>query len=178
MRKLILIKHASPLVDPAKSSEHWPLSDKGKSACEPLADALRPHEPAIVVASTEPKARETAELIASRLRVPTETAPDLHEHDRSNVPHMRSGEFISHIELFFRRPDELVLGQEAADDVLDRFETAARRRLEKAHRRQHRDRYPRHRPRPLPRRPLGPQRFRALAWNLGLPSPGGYRATR
>src|SRR5437764_1217197 len=33
MRKLLLIKHASPLVDPTKSSELWRLSDKGKESC-------------------------------------------------------------------------------------------------------------------------------------------------
>src|SRR5689334_15329248 len=106
MRKLLLIKHAAPLVDPTKSSEHWHLSDKGKESCAALADALKPQDPAVIIASEEPKARETAAEIASRLSVPTQTAKDLHEHDRSNVPHMRSGEFISHMELFFRKPTE------------------------------------------------------------------------
>src|ERR1041385_405894 len=90
MRKLLLIKHGAPLVDPTKSSELWRLSDKGKESCIALADALRSHEPAIVISSEEPKARETAELVASRLSVPTHIAKNLHEHDRSNVPHMRS----------------------------------------------------------------------------------------
>ena len=124
MRKLILIKHASPLVDPTKSSEQWRLSEKGKASCAPLAEALREHSPTIIVSSEEPKAAETAQIVAQQLNVPAETAPDLHEHDRSNVPHMRSGEFISHVELFFRRPGELVLGRETADDALGRFESA------------------------------------------------------
>ncbi len=124
MRKLILIKHASPFVTPGAPPERWKLSDKGRDACVPLADAITAHAPAIVISSDEPKAAETAELVASRLGVPTQTAPDLHEHDRRDVPHMRSGEFISHMELFFRRPGELVLGGETADDCLDRFESA------------------------------------------------------
>jgi broad specificity phosphatase PhoE len=37
---------------------------------------------------------------------------------------MRSGEFISHMELFFRRPDELVLGRESADQSTSRIERA------------------------------------------------------
>jgi broad specificity phosphatase PhoE len=111
-------------VDPTKSSEQWRLSEKGKASCAPLADALREQAPAIIVSSEEPKASETAQLIAKQLNVPTETAPDLHEHDRSNVPHMRSGEFISHMELFFRRADERVLGRETADEALTRFESA------------------------------------------------------
>src|SRR4051794_3604993 len=122
--KLILIKHASPFVIPGTPPEQWRLSDKGKESCVPLADALREHAPAVIVASEEPKAAETAELIAEQLKVPVETAPGLHEHDRSNVPHMRSGEFISHVELMFRRPRELVLGSETAEECAERFEDA------------------------------------------------------
>src|SRR3954471_7667984 len=124
MRKLILIKHASPLVIPGTPPEKWKLSDKGRESCGPLAEAIRAHTPSVIVASEEPKARETAEILGRNLGVPVETAPDLHEHDRSNVPHMRSGEFISHMEVFFRRPDELVLGLETADEALGRFEAA------------------------------------------------------
>jgi broad specificity phosphatase PhoE len=37
---------------------------------------------------------------------------------------MRSGEFISMMEVFFRRPGERVLGKETADDVFDRIDEA------------------------------------------------------
>ena len=124
MRKLILIKHASPLVVPGTPPQNWKLSDKGRESCGPLADAVRAHAPTIIVASDEPKAKETAELVANALGVPVETAPGLHEHDRTNVPHMRSGEFISHMEVFFRKPTERVLGRESAVAALDRFEQA------------------------------------------------------
>ena len=124
MRKLILIKHASPLVIPGAPPEKWKLSDKGRESCGPLAEAIRPHAPAIIVASEEPKATETAEIIGRSLGVAAETATGLHEHDRSNVPHMRSGEFISHMEVFFRKPTERVLGRESAVQALDRFESA------------------------------------------------------
>ncbi len=124
MQKLILIKHASPLVDPAKSSELWRLSDAGREKCVPLAERLAVHAPKVIVSSEEPKARETAEIVARHLNVSSNSAPGLHEHDRSNVPHMRSSEFISMMELFFRRPDERVLGRETATAALDRFERA------------------------------------------------------
>jgi broad specificity phosphatase PhoE len=124
MPKLILIKHSAPLVDPAKPSEQWRLSEKGRALCAPLADAIALHQPAIIVSSDEPKACETAELVATKLNLPHETAADLHEHDRSNVPHMRSGEFISMVELMMRKPDELLLGRETASAVLARFEEA------------------------------------------------------
>jgi broad specificity phosphatase PhoE len=124
MRKLILIKHASPLVDPATPSEQWKLSDRGIESCAPLAEKLRPHAPQVIITSEQPKARQTGQLLADALQVPIETAPGLQEHDRSNVPHMRSGEFISHMELFFRRPSDRVLGKESADEALKRFESA------------------------------------------------------
>jgi broad specificity phosphatase PhoE len=124
MRKLILIKHASPLVIPGTPPEKWSLSDKGKESCAALAHALREYKPTTIVSSTEPKAIETAQLTAAALKIDTSTAEDLHEHDRSNVPHMRSGEFISHMELFFRKPNERVLGRESAEQCADRFEDA------------------------------------------------------
>jgi 2,3-bisphosphoglycerate-dependent phosphoglycerate mutase len=124
MSKLILIKHAKPLVDPTKSSELWRLSDEGRAQSKTLAQQVAALQPAIVVSSDEPKATETAQIVAADLSIPHESVPDLHEHDRSNVPHMRSGEFISHVEVFFRRPDELVLGRETAHHALARFERA------------------------------------------------------
>src|SRR4051812_47997211 len=124
MGKLILIKHAAPYVIPGTPPEQWTLSDKGRESCAALAEALREYSPVVFYASEEPKARETAELAASRIGTSVKTETDLREHDRTNVPHMRSGEFISHMELFFRRPGERVLGRETADEALARFESA------------------------------------------------------
>jgi len=124
MNRLLLVKHAKPLVDPAKSSELWKLSDEGRQQAKTLAMHLRSHGLALVVSSEEPKAMETAQILADALEIPHESAADLHEHDRRNVPHMRSGEFISHVELFFRRPTELLLGKETAQQALARFEQA------------------------------------------------------
>lgn len=122
--RLVLIKHARPLVDPARPSHEWQLSEQGRQDARRLAERLRPHGIERVFSSDEPKAVETAAMIAGALGVPSGVADGVHEHDRSNVPHMRSGEFISHVELFFRRPDELTLGRETADQCGRRFETA------------------------------------------------------
>src|SRR4051812_23072929 len=124
MRKLLLVKHAPPLVDESAPSDRWSLSDRGRELCAPLAEALRPYAPARIVTSVEPKAAETGERVAALLGIPFATAPGLHEHDRTGVPHMRSREFISMIELAFRRPGERVLGRESADEALARFAAA------------------------------------------------------
>jgi 2,3-bisphosphoglycerate-dependent phosphoglycerate mutase len=120
-RKLILIKHAAPLVEPGKPSDQWGLSDAGRAACGPLAERLGVHQLSHIVSSEEPKARETAELLGKALNLPLSAAPGLHEHDRSNVPHLRSGEFISMMELMFRRPRDRVLGLESAQEAEERF---------------------------------------------------------
>jgi broad specificity phosphatase PhoE len=74
-----------------------------------------------VVSSLEPKAEETGRLVAEQLAIPWRIAPDLHEHDRRSVPHLRSGEFISMIELFFRTPRQRVLGNESAEEAKSRI---------------------------------------------------------
>ena len=126
MGKLILVKHAAPEVVPGVSSEQWRLSERGRASCAALAEALRAHGPKVIVSSEEPKASETAELVAKQLGIEWTTAKNLHEHDRRGVPHMRSGEFISHVELMLRRRDERVLGHESADEALNRFRAALR----------------------------------------------------
>jgi 2,3-bisphosphoglycerate-dependent phosphoglycerate mutase len=124
LRKLILIKHASPQVQSDLPPEQWPLSDDGRAKCALLAKAVAEYSPAGVVSSEEVKALETGRIVAGLLGVPFDTAPDLHEHDRSNVPQMRTPEFISMMELLFRRPNDLVLGKETAVAALSRFRSA------------------------------------------------------
>jgi len=117
MSKLILIKHAPPQQDPNVSSHDWKLSEAGKAKAAALAERLRPHAPQRILTSDEPKAIETGEIIAAALGVPGEIIPDLHEHDRSNVPQMPTREFISSMALFFKRRNELVLGKETAEQA-------------------------------------------------------------
>ncbi|HRK31964.1 MAG TPA: histidine phosphatase family protein [Tepidisphaeraceae bacterium] len=123
-RNLILIKHARPAIDPAKPPEQWPLGDEGRAAAAAMVDRLAAFKITQIFHSDEVKAIETAEILAARLDAPLSFRADVHEHDRSNVPHMRSGEFISHVELFFRKPDELVLGKETATGCLARYQAA------------------------------------------------------
>ena len=124
MPKLLLIKHAKPLVDPAIPSHEWGLSDEGRAQCATLADRLRPHAPALIFSSDEPKAIQTAELLSTHLNIPRRPAPGFHEHDRSNVPQMRTGEFISAMAHFFRHPTQKVLGLESAHRCATRFNNA------------------------------------------------------
>lgn len=124
MPHLLLIKHARPVVAPRIPADQWTLGDEGRAACAPLAEALRASSPGAIVASEEPKAEQTAQIVGAALGVPVRTAPDLHEHDRSNVPHLDNREFISLMALLFAEPGRRVLGRESADEACDRFAAA------------------------------------------------------
>jgi len=132
-RCLILVKHALPIVVPAVPPARWLLSDAGRASCGALAARLRAYIPASIVASDEPKARETAELLAAGL--------GLHERlrlDRDLREHARGpGDFFADTAAFhdavrrcFAEPERRIFGRETAAAAEARFTTAIRRRLD------------------------------------------------
>ena len=126
-RKLILVKHSLPDVDPSQPASRWLLSDEGRLRCLPLADRLARYRPAHIATSSEPKAIATAEIVSDRLGTPFEVTEGLHEHDRSNEPFIESKKFESAVASFFDRPNELVLGRETASQAEMRFGEAVQR---------------------------------------------------
>lgn len=125
MSKLILVKHSLPEIKPDVPANRWRLSDEGRARCALLSDRLALHTPDIVVASVEPKATETGQIVAARLKIPFETAKDLHEHNRSNVPFFADKkQFQASVEAFFANPQELVFGAETAAGAYARFSKA------------------------------------------------------
>lgn len=126
MAQLILIKHARPVVDPARPSHEWKLSDEGRLAAKSMAEKLRPRGIVAVVTSIEPKASQTGTELAGVLGCKATKAEGLHEHDRTGVPHLPSAEFVSMMALMFQRPSERVLGRESADEATQRIDTAVR----------------------------------------------------
>ncbi len=131
MPKLILVKHAQPQIDPFMPAREWPLSPEGKLLCRTLANKLAAYEPDVIVSSTEPKAVETARIVAERLQRPFEIVEGLHEHDRSNVPFYSPQVFDQSVATFFQQPTELVFGRETAAQARERFSRAIEGVLEK-----------------------------------------------
>ena len=127
--RLILVKHARPRQAEGVSPHDWELSEVGKVSCTTLAERLRPWRPEVIVSSRETKAGQTAELVAGALGVPWHLMDGLQEHDRSNVPIMRTGEFISSMAQFFRVRDALVLGDETAEEAEGRIVAAVDRAM-------------------------------------------------
>jgi broad specificity phosphatase PhoE len=124
MRKLILVKHARPDIDPGVPANRWRLAEAGRAASASLAQQLAAHQPAVVISSTEPKAVETAAIIAHVLGIPSHAAQGLHEHDRTNVGYQDETVFEAAIATFFARPGELVFGRETAAQAEERFSSA------------------------------------------------------
>ena len=106
------------------------MSDEGKRRCAPLADALSAASPQLIASSTEPKAVQTAQIIAERLGKPHRAFDGLHEHDRSNVEFLPAEDFDPAVASFFQSPDELVLGKETASQAQERFSAAAQTIIE------------------------------------------------
>lgn len=121
MPRLILVKHSSPEIVPTLPASLWRLSESGRVKCKPLAKLLAAYQPGVIVASTEPKALETAQIIADVLGRPVETAEELREHDRSNIVFTSTEKFEAAVARFFQEPQHLVMGRETADQAHRRF---------------------------------------------------------
>ncbi|MGH6992955.1 MAG: histidine phosphatase family protein, partial [Caulobacteraceae bacterium] len=126
MAKLLLIKHAAPAMAPQTPSHRWVLSEEGRRACDPLAEELRLHRVSRIYSSLEPKALETAALVAMRLGLEVRPRAGLQENDRSGLGFVERGQLERLIAGFFDRPDERVIGAETAAEALQRFEQAVR----------------------------------------------------
>jgi phosphoribosyl-AMP cyclohydrolase len=124
MPHLILIRHANPQIDPQRPARDWPLSAEGRARCQALARRLACFEPQVVVSSVEPKALETAQIVAQCVGLDAETAAGLHEHERDNVAFTSREPFEAQVAAFFAQPHALVFGRESADAAHRRFSTA------------------------------------------------------
>jgi broad specificity phosphatase PhoE len=122
--ELLLVRHSAPQLDPSAPSEEWRLSEEGRRRCAPLAERLARHEPRVLLASSEPKARETAELIAPTLGVDVQLSDGVRETARRTVGWLSPEQIDRGIRELFERPDEVVFGEESAEAALMRFETA------------------------------------------------------
>ena len=124
MRKLILVRHSLPVITGDQTASLWQLSDEGRRRCERLAELLAVHRPSAIVTSTEPKAIETGQLIGERLGIPTEAAPNLHEHERPGTDLDTLERFQAKVARLLEHPSEWVFGAETGDEARERFATA------------------------------------------------------
>ncbi|MEW5869935.1 MAG: histidine phosphatase family protein [Chloroflexota bacterium] len=121
---LILVRHSQPEIDPRLPAAQWPLSAAGRERCQPLARALSAYPLHAVISSHEPKAIQTARLVAAALNLPASQAPGLHEHERPAAGLTNQEEFQAAVACLFAHPGQLVMGAETADQARQRFTQA------------------------------------------------------
>ena len=105
-------------------SQEWRLSEEGRRRCGPLAERVAAYQPQVLVSSPEPKARETAELIAEPLGLDVKLEDGLRETARRTVGWLPRHQLELGIKALFDRPDQIVFGEESANAALNRFEAA------------------------------------------------------
>ncbi len=128
LRRLVLVRHSMPEVEPDRPAQAWRLGEAGRGRAELLASRLCGFSPGVIWSSHETKAVETAEIIAGGLGVPVQVADGLEEHHRDGAPFFPSHrEFEAAVESFFVEPDRLVFGSETAHEALARFSGAIER---------------------------------------------------
>jgi len=119
-----LVKHSLPEIEPETPANQWRLSSEGRRRCQALAGMLAPYEPGVILSSREPKAVETARIVADRLGLETRSAAGLHEHERNTAPFISPQAFESIVARFFAQSDQLVFGEESAAQAQARFAAA------------------------------------------------------
>ena len=125
MRRLVLIRHSVPEIERDRPASTWRLGVVGRQRSEQMASRLRDFSPDVVWFSREPKAVETAEIVAGALGVPVQVADGLEEHHRDGVPfYPTTDEFEAVVERFFCNPDQLVFGSETAVQARGRMSAA------------------------------------------------------
>jgi len=123
-RHLVLVKHSLPAIDRDLPASRWTLSPEGRRRAASLADHLAAFSPAVVHASPEPKAVETATLAAARLALEVETVAGLEEHARDDEPITTPDDFRRRAKRLFDEPDRVVFGTESATAARLRFTRA------------------------------------------------------
>lgn len=123
-KPLILVKHSLPKIVENAAAREWELSDAGRVRAKQLAERLNGYQPEVIVSSVEPKAKETAEIIAAKHNLGLQVVNGLHEHDRSKVAYIPKDDFQAAVCEFFEKPDKLVFGSETADECHARFQQA------------------------------------------------------
>ena len=131
MSVLILVKHALPQIDPTVPANQWRLSKEGQHCSQVLAQRLEQYGLDLIFSSVEPKAIETAAIVATALEKWVEVVEGLHEHDRSSVGFLEKKEFEASVAQFFNQPDLLTFGNETANQAHHRFSQAVMGIIEK-----------------------------------------------
>lgn len=126
--RLVLIRHARPVIDPARPAGVWPLADDARDSVIWLAEVIAPLAADGIVSSPEPKALDTARLIATHSDLPLRENTSLREQGGDTIPWFPEPDrFRAAVREHFSRADEAVFGNESSADATARFAGAVER---------------------------------------------------
>jgi broad specificity phosphatase PhoE len=123
-RQLTLVRHSLPEIEKDRPAREWRLSEEGKARARRLADVLRSHCFDFIATSNEPKAVETAQILADLYHLKPWVTAGLHEHERSIAPYLSQPDFEAAVRELFEKPDIPVSGDETANQAHERFSRA------------------------------------------------------
>jgi broad specificity phosphatase PhoE len=126
---LVLVKHALPVPEPAVAPKYWRLGLEGEHQSRRLASRLLAYAPLRLVASREPKALMTGQLVAAELGLKLSAVAGLEEFDRPPLPLMPQAEHERIVAPIFGDLHTRVLGAESGRDALTRFSAAVETEL-------------------------------------------------
>jgi broad specificity phosphatase PhoE len=125
MPVLILVRHSISRQQPGVSAHEWELTDEGRARCKVLAERLKVYQPEIIITSPEPKAQQTAKILAAELGKRLEVEADLQEHRRATATYFADiREFEAKVHEMLTKPDELIFGEETGTAAYNRFRRA------------------------------------------------------
>ena len=115
------ITHPQVAIDPDVAVDRWRLSDDGRRRAAELLAQPWVATLARVISSEEPKALETAQLLADRLGLAVERRPDTGELDRTASGYLPPAEFELVADACFADPGSSARGWERAVDAQRRI---------------------------------------------------------
>lgn len=118
---LYYVTHPQVRVDAKVPVPDWGLSDIGRTRAFAMLDQPWIGSIRGIVSSAERKAMETAEILATHLRLAIEVRERMHENDRSATGFLPPPEFEAVADLFFANPHESIRGWERAIDAQHRI---------------------------------------------------------
>lgn len=130
MRRVLLVRHAEPHIEIDLPASEWSLTPRGVASTQRLAAELMALRPALIVASPERKALQTAHVLAGELNLPIEIDEHFSEQGAEAGQFLTDyAEFRALVRHHFDHPDEVVLRQESSRAAADRFGAALDDRL-------------------------------------------------
>jgi broad specificity phosphatase PhoE len=115
------LTHPEVSIAPAVPVPKWSLSERGRRRALAMLEQPWLIEVGRIISSDETKAIETAEIVASHLRLPVEIREGIGENDRSSVGFVPPAEFEVLANAFFAEPEQSIRGWERAIDAQRRI---------------------------------------------------------